>query len=35
MRLQAEITTDGRVRDLEVVSVRRVRAGLHRVETRG
>ena len=35
LKLQAEVTTDGRVRDLEVASVRRVRDGLHRVETRG
>jgi hypothetical protein len=35
MRLQAEITTDGRVRDLEVAAVRRVWTSLHRIDTRG
>lgn len=35
LKLQAEITTDGRVRGLEVASVKRVRDGLHRVETQG
>ncbi len=35
LKIQAEVTTDGHVRDLEVASVKRVRDGLHRVETRG
>lgn len=35
MRLQAEVTTDGQVRDLAVASVKRVRAGVHRIETIG
>jgi len=35
MKLQAEITTDGHVRDLEVAAVKKVRDGLHRIETRG
>jgi hypothetical protein len=35
MRIQAEVTTDGHVRDLEVTSVKRVRNNLHRIETRG
>jgi len=35
MRLQAEVTTDGQVRGLEIASVKRVRDGVHRIETRG
>jgi hypothetical protein len=35
LKLQAEITTDGHVRDLAVASVKKVRDGLHRVETVG
>lgn len=35
LKLQAEITTDGHMRDLEVASVKKVRDGLHRIETVG
>ena len=35
MRIQSEITTDGQVRDLAVTSVKKVREGFHRIETRG
>lgn len=35
MRLQAEVTTNGHVRGLDVTSVKKVRAGLHRIETVG
>jgi hypothetical protein len=35
MKIQAEITTDGQMRDLEVAAVKKVRNGLHRVETVG
>ncbi|MBM4422988.1 MAG: hypothetical protein FJ030_06290 [Chloroflexi bacterium] len=38
MKLQAEITTDGHVRDLEVASVKKVSDSplvMHRIETRG
>jgi len=35
MKLQAEITTNGHVGDLEVTEVRRINDTLHRVETRG
>jgi len=35
LKLQAEVTTDGHVRGLEITSVKRVRDGLHRIETNG